>query len=92
MPTRSVCMDSLASAYQADGRPDLALPLVEEETLAQEARAWGRTAARRWKAWPRSALAYERAGKLDLALPLYEQTLKRMQAKLGPDNYLLSPV
>jgi tetratricopeptide (TPR) repeat protein len=32
------------------------------------------------------AVAYEAAGRLDLALPLYEETLRRREAKFGPDH------
>jgi tetratricopeptide (TPR) repeat protein len=78
-------MNTLAVAYQAAGKLNLALPLFEETLKLQKAKL-GPDHPDTLTTMNNLALAYKVAGKLDLALPLYEETLKIQKAKLGPDH------
>ena len=72
-------------AYQAAGKPDLALPLFEETLELRKAKL-GPEHPDTLASMNNLAVAYQAAGKLDLALPLFEETLKLRKAKLGPEH------
>lgn len=78
-------LNSLASAYLADGKLAQAVPLFEkvlghaEANLGPEHRDTILT-------MNNVAEAYRMAGKFDRALPLYEETLRRKRATFGPDD------
>ncbi len=78
-------MLNLATAYQAAGKLDLALPLFEETLKLQKAKL-GPDHPDTLTTMGSLASAYRAAGKLDLALPLFEETLKLQKAKLGYDH------
>ncbi|MFO0842616.1 MAG: tetratricopeptide repeat protein [Gemmataceae bacterium] len=78
-------MASLAAGYQAAGKLDLTLPLLEETLKLRKAKL-GPDHPETLSSMAGIAVGYQAAGKLDLALPLFEETLKLTKAKLGPDH------
>jgi tetratricopeptide (TPR) repeat protein len=78
-------MNNLATGYQAAGKLDLALPLLEK-TLKLRKVKLGPDHPDTLTSMNNLAAGYHAVGKLDLALQLYEETLKLRKAKLGPDH------
>jgi serine/threonine protein kinase/tetratricopeptide (TPR) repeat protein len=84
-PASLTAMTALATAYQHDGKLDLALPLFRDAFDLSRA-ALGPDHADTIRSMNDLALAYLLIGRLDLALPLLEESLKLTQAKRGADN------
>ncbi len=84
-PDTLVSMNSLATAYQATGKLDQAVPLFVETLKLMKANL-GPDHPETLIAMNNLAGAYRHARKLDLALPLFAEALRLSQAKLGPDN------
>jgi tetratricopeptide (TPR) repeat protein len=78
-------MGDLASAYEAAGKLDLAVPLLEQ-TFARKKAKLGPDHPNTLQGMGNLAMGYQRVGKLDLAIPLLEETLRLEKAKLGRDN------
>jgi hypothetical protein len=80
-------MNSLALGYQAAGKLDLALPLLEETLKLRKAKI-GADHPNTINSMNNLAGAYQAAGRLDLALPLLQETFKMAREKLGPNHPL----
>jgi tetratricopeptide (TPR) repeat protein len=78
-------MNNLALGYQAAGKPDLAVPLLQE-TLGLVKAKLGPDDRRTISTMNNLALAYQADGKLNLALPLYVETLERAKIRFPPDD------
>jgi serine/threonine protein kinase len=76
-------MNNLAVAYEAAGKLDLALPLLQETLRLRKAHL-GPNHPDTLATMNNLAVAYRADGKLDLALPLFEETLKLRTVQLGP--------
>jgi tetratricopeptide (TPR) repeat protein len=76
---------TVANAYLAAGKIDLALPLCNE-ALALRRSKLGADHPDTISSMNNLANAYLAAGKLDLAVPLFEKTLALDNAKLGGDH------
>ena len=70
--------NNLATAYQAAGQLDEAIPLLES-TLADRKRILGPDDPDTLMSWNNLATAYQAAGRLDEAIQLYEQNLVLQQ-------------
>jgi tetratricopeptide (TPR) repeat protein len=79
-------MNALARAYGADGKWNLAVPLLEESLQRQKANP-GTDQSDLIYTVSRLANAYQATGKWDLAVPLLEETLKFKIAKQGTANF-----
>jgi tRNA A-37 threonylcarbamoyl transferase component Bud32 len=90
-PDTLECMNNLATAHQAAGQLDKALPLLEQ-TLAKFKEQLGPDHPHTLANMNNLARAYQHAGQLAKALPLFEQVLAKRKEQLGPDhpNTLLS--
>jgi tetratricopeptide (TPR) repeat protein len=75
-------MNNLAGAYQAAGKLDLALPLMEETLKLQKAKL-GPEHPDTLTSMNNLAGAYWSLKQLDKSIPLFEETLKLQEAKLG---------
>ncbi len=84
-PCTLTSMTNLANAYRVSGKPDLALPLLEEAFKFGKAKL-GPEHPDTLASMNNLANAYRESGKPDLALPLLEETLKLSKAKLGPEH------
>ena len=84
-PDTLISMNNLAMGYQAAGKLDKALPLLEETLALRKVQARPRP-PRHPHQHGQPGLGYQAAGKLDKALPLYEETLALRKSKLGPDH------
>ncbi len=84
-PGTLVSRVSLASAYQAAGRINEAVPLFER-TLADCERALGPDHPDTLASRGGLASAYRSAGRLDEAIDLHEQVLADCERALGPDH------
>jgi tetratricopeptide (TPR) repeat protein len=78
-------MANLAQGYQAAGKLDRGLPLMEEALKLSKAR-FGPNHPETLISMNNLAQGYRADGKLDRAVPLMEETLKLQRAKLGPDH------
>ena len=81
-PDTLTSRNNLASAYQAAGRLDEAIPLYER-TLADRERVLGETHPDTLASRNNLASAYQAAGRLAEAIPLYERTLADCERVLG---------
>jgi tetratricopeptide (TPR) repeat protein len=77
--------DSLAAAYQAEGRAADAIPLFEQNLAGQE-RLLGPDHPDTLKARNTLAVAYHAAGRTAEAIPLVQQTLAARERLLGADH------
>ena len=77
--------NSLAAAYQAEGRTAEAIPLVEQ-TLAGRERLLGLDHPDTLSTRNTLAIAYHAAGRTAEAIPLVEQILAARERLLGPDH------
>src|SRR5437868_2045826 len=84
-PHTLMSMNNLATAYQAAGKLDLALPLFEETLKLRKAKR-GPDHPDTLASMNNLAAAYQDAWKLDLALPLIEETLKHHKANVVHDH------
>jgi hypothetical protein len=78
--------NSLACAYRAAGKLDLAIPLHERTLKASEAKL-GEDHPKTLTSRNNLACAYQAAGKLDLAIPLFVRTLQAFEAKQLEDHH-----
>jgi serine/threonine protein kinase/tetratricopeptide (TPR) repeat protein len=85
-PDTLKAMASLASAYQAAGRLDDALPLQEETLNLRKAHLGLNDAETLWS-MNRVATTLVTLGRLAEALPLEEEGLSRAKIALGPDHH-----
>jgi tetratricopeptide (TPR) repeat protein len=81
-PSTLTSRDSLARAYDAAGRSDQAIPLLER-TLADREQVLGETHRDTLASRNNLGLAYHAAGRLDEAILLYERTLADHEQVLG---------
>jgi eukaryotic-like serine/threonine-protein kinase len=77
--------NSLAMAYQADGKLGLAIPLYARTLKAKEAKL-GSDDLSTLLTRHNLAGAYLEAGRLDLAIPLLERTLKAEESRRGDSD------
>ncbi|HEY1914587.1 MAG TPA: tetratricopeptide repeat protein [Streptosporangiaceae bacterium] len=77
--------NNLAMAYQAAGRTDEAIPLLER-TLADCERVLGSGYSLTHTTRNNLAMAYQAAGRTAEAIPLLERTLADCERMLGPDH------
>jgi serine/threonine protein kinase/tetratricopeptide (TPR) repeat protein len=82
-PDTLIAMNNLATAHQAAGKLDLALPLFEETFKLKKAKL-GAEHPVTLTSLGNLASAYRDAGKLEQALALHEKTLQLLKIKLGP--------
>jgi len=75
-------MSKLATAYEAAGKLDLALPLFEEALSLTKAKL-GRDHPDTVNAMNQLARTYWMAKRLDKSIPLFEEAIKRREATLG---------
>ncbi|MFE2716361.1 tetratricopeptide repeat protein, partial [Streptomyces mirabilis] len=79
-----ISRNHLASAYQAIGSPELAIPLLEDVVAQLQVR--GDTHPDALTSRNNLASAYQAAGDLGRALPLYESVLAQRVRVLGDDH------
>jgi tetratricopeptide (TPR) repeat protein len=84
-PDTLLSMNNLAQAYQAAGKLERALPLLEE-TLPLMKAILGADHPDTLMSMNNLAQGYKAASKLDRALPLLEETLRLRKARLGVDH------
>jgi low affinity Fe/Cu permease len=78
----AISRNNLALAYQAAGRADEAIPLLQQ-TLSDRERLLGPDHPDTLKSRNSLALAYQAAGRADEAIPLLQQTLGDRERLLG---------
>jgi tetratricopeptide (TPR) repeat protein len=84
-PDTLTSRNNLATAYQAAGRLDQAIPLYER-TLNDQQRIKGDAHPSTLSARNNLAAAYDSAGRLDEAIPLYERALADRERVLGDSH------
>jgi tetratricopeptide (TPR) repeat protein len=78
-------MNVLATGYQMAGKPDLALPLMQE-TLKLAQTKLGADDIDTLRYMNNLASVYKAGGRLDLAVPLWAETLHLRKSKLGAEH------
>src|SRR5205085_5651804 len=79
-------MHNLATGYQAAGKPDLALPLLEQTLRLRQAKQ-GADHPDTPLSLHSLAAGYQAAGKLDLALPLFQAAAQGIEQRRYQHEY-----